>query len=58
MPVILKPERFDSWLAGSIGVDVIKMPIDNDYLRSRRVARLVNSSRAPNGDPTLIDEAA
>src|SRR5262245_49447101 len=58
MPVILKPEQFDAWLDGSMGVDEIKTPIDDDYLRRRRVERRVNSSRAPNDDPTLIDEAA
>src|SRR5262245_42401493 len=55
MPVILRPAQFDSWLDGLMGVDDIKTPIDDDYLRRRRVARRVNSSRAPNDDPTLID---
>jgi len=41
-----------------MGVDDIKTPIDDDYLARLRVARRVNSSRAPNDDPTLIDEAA
>lgn len=58
MPVILRPEQFDPWLDGSMVVDDIKTPIDDDYLRRRRVARRVNSSRAPSDDPTLIDEAA
>jgi len=58
MPVILKPEQFDGWLDGSMQVDDIKAPIADDYVRWRRVARRVNSSRAPNDDPTLIDEAA
>ena len=58
MPVILRSEHFDAWLDGSMGVDDIKTPIADDYLRRRRVARRVNSSRTPNDDPTLIDEAA
>src|SRR5262249_50146141 len=58
MPVILKPEQFDGWLDGSMGADDIRAPIDDDYLRRRRVSRRVNSSRAPNDDATLIDEAA
>src|SRR5262249_48101524 len=58
VPVILKPEHFEAWLDGSMGVDDIKTPIDDDYLRRRRVDRRVNSSRTPNDDPTLIDEAA
>ena len=48
MPVILRSEQFNAWLDGSIGVDDIKAPINDDYLRRRRV----NSSRAPNDDPT------
>ena len=39
MPVILKPEQFDAWLYGSMAVDEIKTPIDDDSLRRRRVAR-------------------
>jgi putative SOS response-associated peptidase YedK len=58
MPVILRPEQFDAWLDGSMGVDDIKTPITDDFLRRRRVARRVNSSRARNDDATLIDEAA
>src|SRR5262249_45248129 len=58
MPVILRPEQFDAWLDRSMGVDDIKTPIDDDYLRRRRVARRVNSSRAPTDDPTLIAGAA
>jgi len=38
MPVILKPEQFDGWL-GSMGVDDINLPIDDDYLARRRVSR-------------------
>jgi len=41
-----------------VGVTDIKTPIADDYLRRRRVGRRVNGSRAPNDDPTLIDEAA
>jgi len=58
MPVVLRPAQFNAWLDGSMGVADIKTPIADDYLRRHRVARRVNSSRAPNGDPTLIDEAA
>ena len=57
MPVILRPEQFDAWLDGSMGVDDIKPPIDDDHLRRRCVGRRVNSSRAPSDDPMLIDEA-
>jgi len=30
-----RPEQFDAWLDGSMGVDDIKPPIDDDYLRRR-----------------------
>jgi putative SOS response-associated peptidase YedK len=33
MPVILRPEQFEAWLDGSMGVDEIKVPIADDYLR-------------------------
>jgi putative SOS response-associated peptidase YedK len=58
MPVILRPGQFDAWLGGTLGADDIKSPIADDYLRRRRVSRRVNSSRAPNDDRSLIDEAA
>ena len=58
MPVILRPEQFDRWLDGSMGVEDIKTPIADDYLRRRRVSRRVNSSRAANDDATLIEEEA
>jgi putative SOS response-associated peptidase YedK len=58
MPVILKPELFDGWLDGSMGINDIKTPIEDDYLRRRRVSRRVNSSRAPSGDATLIEAVA
>lgn len=58
MPVILQSEQFDAWLDGGMGVDDIKTPIADDHLCRRRVPRRVISSRAPNDDPSLIDEAA
>ncbi len=58
MPVILRPEQFGAWLDGALGIDDIKAPITDDYLRRQRVSRRVNSSRARNDDSTLINEAA
>jgi putative SOS response-associated peptidase YedK len=58
MPVILRPEQFDAWLDGSMGAEDIRTPVADDYVRRWRVSRRVNSSRAPNDDATLIDEAA
>jgi len=41
-----------------MGIDDIKTPIPDDYVRLRGVGRRVNNARAPNEDRTLIDEAA
>jgi putative SOS response-associated peptidase YedK len=57
MPVLLQPEDFDSWLTGTAGAELLK-PAPNDYLQAWPVSRQVNSSRAPNDDPTLIDRVA
>ena len=57
MPVLLQPEDFYGWLAGTAGAEVLK-PAPNDYLQAWPVSRRVNSSRAPGDDPTLIDRVA
>ena len=54
MPVLLKPEQFDHWLNGNMGVEELK-PIDNDYLQRWSVSKRVNSSKADANDATLID---
>ena len=54
MPVLLKPERFDSWLRYG-GTELLR-PAPEDYLQEWPVSRRVNSSRTPDDDPTLIDE--
>jgi putative SOS response-associated peptidase YedK len=55
MPVLLKPNQFDPWLRGEAGVEYLK-PAPNDFLQKRPVSKRVNSSRADDNDPTLIDE--
>jgi putative SOS response-associated peptidase YedK len=55
MPVLLTEQQFDPWLGGDAGVEILK-PAPNDYLRKWRVSKRVNSSRADDDDPTLIDE--
>ena len=57
MPVLLQPSDFDRWLAGTTGTELLK-PAANDYLQTWPVSRRVNSTRAPNDDPTLIDRIA
>jgi putative SOS response-associated peptidase YedK len=57
MPVLLQPKDFDRWLTGDVGTELL-LPAANDYLQSWPVSRRVNSSRAPDDDPTLIDRIA
>jgi putative SOS response-associated peptidase YedK len=47
MPVLLKPEQFEHWLSGDMGVDELK-PIDNDYLQLSRL-RLDQPARGKYG---------
>jgi putative SOS response-associated peptidase YedK len=54
MPVLLKPDQFEHWLSGNMGVKELK-PVENDYLQRWAVSRRINSSKADSNDPTLID---
>jgi putative SOS response-associated peptidase YedK len=54
MPVLLQQNDFETWLTGSAGTELLKPAADN-YLQTRPVSRRVNSSRAPDDDPTLIE---
>jgi putative SOS response-associated peptidase YedK len=53
MPVLLAPPQFDAWLSAKSGLEVLK-PAPNDTLRRWPVSKRVNSSRAPDDDPSLI----
>jgi putative SOS response-associated peptidase YedK len=57
MPVLLQPEDFPRWLAGTASTEMLK-PAPDDYLQAWPVSRRVNSSRTPSDDPTLIDQIA
>jgi putative SOS response-associated peptidase YedK len=57
MPVLLAEKDFESWLNGSVGMELLK-PAANDLLQRWPVSRRVNSSRAPAEDATLIDRIA
>jgi len=50
----LKPNQFDHWLSGNMGVKELK-PVENDYLQRWAVSKRINSSKADSNDPTLID---
>src|ERR1700693_2716240 len=54
MPVILEPAGFDGWLDRSSGIELLT-PAPNDLLVRWPVSKRVNSSRASDEDPTLID---
>jgi len=54
MPVLLKPEHFDHWLSGTMGVDGLR-PVENNHLQRWAVSRRVNSSKADKDDATLIE---
>ena len=52
-----EPNEFDRWLAGNAGTELLR-PAPNDYLQTWAVSKRVNSSRAPDDDPTLIDRVS
>ena len=55
MPVLLQPKDFEPWLTGNAGRELLK-PAASDYLQTWPVSRKVNSSRAPDDDPTVIEK--
>jgi len=54
MPVLLTSGQFDPWLSGEAGIELLK-PAANDLLQKWPVSKRVNSSRASDDDPTLIE---
>jgi putative SOS response-associated peptidase YedK len=54
MPVLLAEDQFDPWLSGEAGTEYLK-PAGEDVLQKWSVSKRVNSSRADDNDPTLID---
>lgn len=57
MPVLLAEKDFEPWLSGVAGLELLK-PAPEDMLQRWPVSRRVNSSKAPDDDPTLIDRVA
>jgi hypothetical protein len=51
--MLLKPEQFESWLGGEMGVEL--KPADNSYLQRWAISKRVNGSKADSNDSTLID---
>jgi putative SOS response-associated peptidase YedK len=54
MPVLLTKNQFEPWLTGETGIEYLK-PAPDDYLQKCPVSKRVNSSRADDNDPTLIE---
>jgi putative SOS response-associated peptidase YedK len=55
MPVLLAENDFEPWLSGKAGLELLK-PAPDDLLQKWPVSKRVNSSRASDDDPTLIEE--
>ena len=54
MPVLLAKDDFEPWLSGRAGVELLK-PAPEDLLQKWPLSKRVNSSRASDDDPTLIE---
>lgn len=57
MPVLLAETDFEPWLSGAAGRELLR-PAPEDLLQRWPVSRRVNSSKAPDDDPSLIDRVA
>ena len=57
MPSLLTPYQFDAWLSGSAGLELLG-PWAQRSLQMWPVSRRVNSSKAADDDPTLVDRLA
>jgi putative SOS response-associated peptidase YedK len=57
MPVLLAEKDYEPWLNGKAGLELLKAAAEN-VLQKWPVSKRVNSSRAPDDDPTLVDEVS
>jgi putative SOS response-associated peptidase YedK len=55
MPVLLNEKDYEPWLSGKAGLELLK-PASENMLQRWPVSKRVNSSRASDDDPTLIDK--
>jgi putative SOS response-associated peptidase YedK len=55
MPVLLAEKDYEPWLSGKAGLELLK-PAAENVLQKWPVSKRVNTSRAPDDDPTLIDK--
>jgi putative SOS response-associated peptidase YedK len=57
MPALLSADQFEPWLSAKAGVEILK-PAPDNLLQMWPVSTRVNSSRADDGDATLIERVA
>ncbi len=57
MPVLLAEKDYEPWLSSKAGLELLK-PAAENVLQKWPVSKRVNSSRAPDDDPTLIDKVS
>ena len=57
MPVLLGEKDYEPWLSGKAGLELLG-PAAENVLQKWTVSKRVNSSRAPDDDPTLIERVA
>ena len=57
MPVLLAEKDYEPWLLGVAGTELLKAAAEN-LLQRWPVSKRVNSTRAPDDDPTLIDRVS
>jgi putative SOS response-associated peptidase YedK len=55
MPVLLAEKDYEPWLNGTAGLELLR-PAAENVLQKWPVSKRVNSSRAPDDDPTLTDK--
>jgi putative SOS response-associated peptidase YedK len=53
MPALLKPFQFEAWLTAQAGLEALR-PAASEVLQRWPVSKRVNSSDAPDDDPTLV----
>jgi putative SOS response-associated peptidase YedK len=55
MPVLPTEDQFEPWLSGDAGIEYLK-PAPDDFLQKWPISKRVNSSRADDNDPALIEK--
>lgn len=48
MPVLLKQEDEDSWLQGKLDLDILKQPVESDFIRAHEIDRKIITSKNGN----------